>query len=313
MSIPLQLSGPPDEQRAALCPLTETPFSLLGATTGGVWTSADVAAAQVSPALARQLVRTGEWQRLHRWTYARGGLEPDARMSAWAAVLAVGAATGASRPLRALATGRTAARVLGLPLIGCKDSQDVLVAASRQVRGHPGIRVVHRSPPFSVLFSDGLPLAAPPLVALDVVPLLGDRALVCLLDAMLHHELLDVTELPATGRWSLRLRTVAALADGRAESPLETLGRLAARDVLPDLEPQVPVRGKRLDLACRRLAVALEGDGAGTHSGPVSLLADRRREEGLGGWRFLRYGWDDVWPSPVPLQRRLRAFLAALS
>lgn len=293
----------------------ETPFSALGARTGGVWTSADAIAAGVTPGQLRWLVGTGEWREVHRWTYVRGGASTDARQSAWAAVLAVGAPRAPGGPLRAIATGRTAARLWGLPLLSCPDGDDVAVAVTRQVRSRPGIRVIRRSGPLPVTFSGGLALASPVLVALDLVPVLSEVALVCALDALLHRARLRRADLAVRGRDSARLRDAAALADGRAESPLETLGRLAVHAVLPDVETQVPVLGgaRRLDLACRRLRLALEGDGAGTHSGPVSLLADRRREEQVRGWRFFRYGWDDVWPSPVPLQRRLRAYLADCS
>ncbi len=305
----------PDLLRRAWLDAPETPFSRLGARTGGVWTSADAAAADVTPGLIRWLVGTGEWRSVHRWTFVRGGSVPDERQRAWAALLAVGAPQVLGGPLRAIGTGRTAARIWDLPLLACRDGDDVAVSAVRQVRTRPGIRVVQRSAPLSVTFSDALPLAAPALVALDLVPLLGDVALVCAIDALLHQERLRLTDLPQTGRNSARLRAAAAQADGRAESPLETLGRLAARELLPDVDPQLPVLGgaRRLDLACRRLRLAIEGDGAGTHAGAVSLLADRRREEQVRGWRFFRYGWDEVWPSPRPMQRRLRALLADLS
>ena len=87
----------------------------------------------------------------------------------------------------------------------------------------------------------------------------------CVLDAMLHQNLIRLSQLPVSGRHCRRLADAARRADGRAESPLETLGRLGARQVLPDLEPQVRVLGgaRRLDLGCRRLKVALEGSAAG--------------------------------------------------
>src|SRR5438067_2002104 len=98
-----------------------------------------------------------------------------------------------------------------------------------------------------------------------------------------------------------RLQAVADLADGRAESAMESRLRLLLMDAgLPRPESQVAIFDPdghfvaRVDLYFRNARLAVEYDGA-THRD--SLLADNRRQnELLGvGVALLRYCADDVY------------------
>ena len=92
-------------------------------------------------------------------------------------------------------------------------------------------------------------------------------------------------------RWVRTLRTVGPLADGRSESPGESVLRLRCLENHFDVRPQVIVtRGTdfiaRLDLANEALLSGVEYDGAEWHSTPEQREHDRRRR---------REARDDGW------------------
>jgi len=104
-----------------------------------------------------------------------------------------------------------------------------------------------------------------------------------------------------SGPGSLRARRVAAAADGRAESPLETVLRSILIEAgITGFEPQVVVRdggfSARLDLGHAELMIALEADSFAFHGTRTALARDCRRHVGLTirGWRLLRFSWEDV-------------------
>jgi hypothetical protein len=130
---------------------------------------------------------------------------------------------------------------------------------------------------------------------------------VCLLDDVLHRDVVTVQQLHALGeqrRWepgAPALRRALALADGRAESPAETLARLLLLPVLPGLVPQhrlLDARGwplARFDLGDPVLRLAVEADGR-THRGDRSAARDQRRDRRSDalGWRTERCTWWDL-------------------
>jgi len=100
------------------------------------------------------------------------------------------------------------------------------------------------------------------------------------------------------GRGPLRgiraARELVALADGRAESPMESRSRLRCLDGgLPRPELQVEVRSGdrcyRIDLGWREQKVGLEYDSLAFHGGHASLRYDRERHNWLTaqGWTMI--------------------------
>lgn len=274
------------------------------------------------------LVARGEWQSPWRGVYADAGCDLDAVQRGHAAVLASGP--------RAVACGRLAARVYGLPLVDDDDPatgrqehllDEVAVpcdvpaltrtdatGARRELRRHR-----QRYGADEVTAADGVPVTTVLRTVVDCAGLLRADALVCLIDAALHRKLLTPDGLAAAvagRRWApgvVGLRRAVALADGRAESPLETLGRLLLLPYLPGLTPQHRLRNEhgrvlaRFDLAHELLRLALEGDGSAGHSGSRSAARDQRRDrrsERLG-WRTERYTWFEVRRQQDALVRRV--------
>lgn len=118
-----------------------------------------------------------------------------------------------------------------------------------------------------------------------------------------------------------RAREVLSFADGRAESPGETLTRWHLhRFGLPAPELQVVIEtagGRfRADLGWpeARLLVEFDGfvkySGGGARAAADVVFAEKRRQDALeeAGWRVLRVTWTDL-RGPAALARRVRAAL----
>lgn len=120
-----------------------------------------------------------------------------------------------------------------------------------------------------------------------------------------------------TGPGSRRARRVAAAADGRSESPLESVLRaLLIEAGIRGFEPQVVIRdgvfSARVDLGHRELLLALEADSFAFHGSRAALVRDCRRHTNLTirGWRVLRFSWEDVMFNPEWVVEAVRQAMA---
>ncbi|WP_020390207.1 DUF559 domain-containing protein [Kribbella catacumbae] len=107
------------------------------------------------------------------------------------------------------------------------------------------------------------------------------------------------------GPGSARARQVAAAADGRAESPLESVLRAVLLEAgIEGFVPQWVIQDEtfsaRIDLAHPTLRLALEADSFAHHGTRAALARDCRRHTQLTirGWRLLRFSWEDVMLEP---------------
>lgn len=280
-----------------------TDLSSLGAASLGIWTRAD-ALTLLTPGEIDTLVRTHVWQTPWRGVYTDGGCDLSAEQRALAACLASGGAgqpfpygppnpvTGKRRRrLRAVAAGRTAARVYRLPLIDDHDPatgaaehlfDDVAVHRHLSTLTSAG-RTLHRrqlrlTSGELVRRPGGLWVTSPVRTLVDCAGLLTHEALVCALDNALHREpdLLPKLVLAADRHRAVgapALRRGLAVVDGRAESAAETLARLILLPVLPGLRPQVRLFDHaarlvaRFDLGDEEIRLAVESDGQAGHAG----------------------------------------------
>jgi hypothetical protein len=166
----------------------------------------------------------------------------------------------------------------------------------------------------------GLWITTPLRTAVDCCAVLTPEAAVCLLDHCLRTELVSLEELVEQvaarrgTRGCRRLAEAVALADGRAESPAESLARLLLLPHLPGLVPQVRVwdRGgdviARLDLADRAVRLAVEADGKRGHAGAQMVAQDRARDR-----RIEAYGWWTERVTWFDLRRRQAATVARVT
>ena len=310
-------------------------LSSLGAQSAGTWTRAE-ALAVLSPGALRALLRDGSWQVVLPGVYADGGCALAPEQRGWAALLACGAAPGQrTAHWVAVAAGRTAARVWGVPLIDDDDpatgahqtdTDDVLVRRTGTARAlslPDGRRVLRRrqrlSPADVVRRPSGLLVTSPQRTLIDLAGILSPEALVCAFDDALHRGLVGVEDLMrGAERWTWMpgapaYRQAVGLADGRAESPAETLARLLLQPHLPGLEPQVEVRDAggrllaRLDLGDRRVRLAVEADGRRGHAGERMVARDRRRDRltESQGWWTERVTWWELRCRPADTRSRI--------
>lgn len=275
----------------------------LGAETAAVWNTAAAHLAGLSDDDIRGRRTAGEWQQLRKGTFADGGVEPDAFMRASSAVQA---ACTVRRV--AVAAGRTAARMWGIPLV---DDHDPATQRFEHVHddvaltfGETTARTLHSRQlqlgPDDVCLLRGIPALSLHRTLLDLPNVLRPDALVCALDHVLHNEWVSERELAelahsrAGCQGVVGFREALALADPLAESPHETLTRLLLKPVLPGLRSQVelfdhamrPVA--RLDLGDEALRLGVESDGSAYHRGRA---ADDRRRDYRTGWTIERCSW----------------------
>ncbi|WP_196250818.1 type IV toxin-antitoxin system AbiEi family antitoxin domain-containing protein [Cellulomonas sp. JZ18] len=273
-------------------------------------------------------VRAGRAVRVQRTVYdllpaltvgagpaADAGPDGRRRRAAWAALLAAGP--------DAVAVGTSALALLGVEGLPPTLPGEVALPGASHRRPRPGVVVRCFDAGMPVVRVGGARVASPPwAVAQAVCELPRDRA-VAVLDSALRGRLVvpdlgDVASVLRGRRGAAAARGWLRLADGRAQSPLETWARLQCRDAgLPPAEPQVAVRDARGRVVARgdlgwwrrdgRLLV-VEIDGRGPHREPDALYTDRERQNAIvatGGVDLLRFTARDVLAGVVaPTVRR---------
>lgn len=242
----------------------------------------------------RQLLVTGRWQRQTRGVYRTPVVPLDDRYDmarhqmAWTGLLAVpgGVATG----MAAVALHR----IQGLPQ---RIPAEVCLPGGTSQRGPKGIRVRRYRSGMSVLEIGGFPVADVTVAIAQALRDLDREHGVAVLDSALHlgrlhaGTLREVNDLLVGCPGVRKARSYLVLADGRADSPLETWARLVFTDAgLPPSTLQkefLDDRGRRIakgDLAWRRSDgswVSVEMDGQEVHSAPDAVFRDRHRQNDL--------------------------------
>jgi hypothetical protein len=176
-----------------------------------------------------------------------------------------------------------------------------------QLRSADGL-VVHRRDGAPLISVDGRYVTAPAWTAIEVARALRRPRALATLDAALRSGTCTRTDLwraaldQAGRRGIVAVRNLIALADGRAESPMESEARLVMVDgglPVPELQYEV-IDGngqvRRLDFAWPQGKVAVEYDSLDWHGNPDALRDDRRRTAALMdvGWTVISIVFDDV-------------------
>ncbi|MEI4274119.1 hypothetical protein TEK04_20535 [Klenkia sp. LSe6-5] len=222
----------------------------------------------------------------------------------------------------AVVCGRSAAVLWGVPLAGPDDEVEVsLPPACTSGRIH-GVRVRRRTlPPEDVVQRGDVQVTGLVRTGLDLANAAPRDDAVALIDRFLrsvpvpHQELLAAAEAD-TARGARRAEAAVRLADGLAQSPMETVVRLLLhRSRLPPPVAQFRVRHQgreiaRVDFAWPEHRVALEYDGR-WHGAPGQLARDRARLNRLtaAGWRVVFVTAGDL-RDPAGLLARVAAELA---
>ncbi|MBX7433011.1 hypothetical protein JDV09_12970 [Mycobacterium sp. Y57] len=168
--------------------------------------------------------------------------------------------------------------------------------------------VVHRRDGAPLIMVDGRRATTPAWTAVEGARSLRRPRALATLDAALRSGTCGLPDLWRAAveqqgrRGIVAVRDLLALADARAESPMESEARLVMLDgglAVPQLQYEI-VDGngdlRRLDFAWPEFRVAAEYDGVAWHSGADALLADRRRQNALMdvGWAVVPIVFEDV-------------------
>jgi len=281
------------------------------------------------PKEIRRLVRRNVWVRVRHGVYAEAGplRAADARLrhltTLQACLLVVADDT--------LASHDSAAVAHELPTWGL-DLSEVALTRPRGRSSRREAGVVHHLaevPPRHHARAAGIAATSLGRTALDVARLRGFEAGVVCADAALRAgatagELAEAAELMAEWPGGRESTAVAAVADGRCESPGETLARLIVRGCGLSVTPQVVVPGARarVDLMLDDAPVVVEFDGrlkyvdADGRPDPQALWDEKRREDRLRdlGYEVVRITWSGLFDAGrVETERRLRAAVARAS
>lgn len=118
-------------------------------------------------------------------------------------------------------------------------------------------------------------------------------------------------------RWVTTLRAIGPYADGRSESPGESVLRLRCIDCDVHVEPQVEVRRDgwvlgRIDVANEERLFGFEYNGTEWHSSEQQMEDDRRRGDDLAGegWLLRAFGTEDVFGRARACEATIRATAA---
>jgi very-short-patch-repair endonuclease len=218
-----------------------------------------------------------------------------------------------------LISGKSAAILRGLPTMAVprlpeltSPDDDWLGHRATNHLRHAGIAAVDRDRWF------GAPVTAVPRTLVDLARH-DRRSAIMAADAALREELTTKRELEAAlsrarGWPGVRqAREIAALADGDAESPLESIVRLALHDDgFPSPKLQRIVAGYRVDFLWPEYRLILEADGRVKYSDDAwsqrdPLWNEKRRETALrrAGFEVERILWSDVFDGWDVMRQRL--------
>ena len=293
----------------------------------GVFTAADVRRAAYDHAEVRQLCASGRWVRLRRGVYIAADDRPaEDDALARHAVECMAVLLHLGRPHTAV-SHTTAALLRGWPLPRDTGPTVRLTDPDRWRKGQGFVMSRAPLPPGDVVLRGPLRVTSPARTLVDCAREWPLEDAVVALDAALLAEHVTPEKLrqatATAAHWSGARRAVraVALADGRAESPLETRGRLRIIGAgLPTPELQVEIRvGGRLvavvDGWFDDAAVAVEFDGRVKYTDPWRdrspgqvLWEEKRREDALRALdvRVVRIADADVGPAWPATEQRLR-------
>ncbi len=298
---------------ASAWPLGDRPFTRSSAEEHGV-----------TPGLLRRLLADGLIRRVFQGVYVSTQTTDSLALRASALSLVL--------PEHAVITDRAAGWLHGMPVLqrGAHVSPPRIEVCQRidskvTRRGVDG----HRRDllPRDITNVHGVCVTTPLRTALDLGRMLWRYDALAALDAALSLGVQHERLLMEIGRFRgyrgvIQLRTLAPLADPRAESPGESALRLHWHDAglpSPDLQlwidddAGVPIY--RLDVPCEQVRFAAEYDGEEFHTEPTDVEHDQARRRWIEQhrhWTILAVGKDDVYGAKSDLPDRLRSgFLAA--
>ncbi|XCI62169.1 hypothetical protein MPNTM1_03320 [Mycolicibacterium parafortuitum] len=216
----------------------------------------------------------------------------------------------------------TAAAAYGFDTENTRDIH-ALNPQGHQLRNSDGLTVHRRDgAPLSVV--EGRPATTAAWTAVEVARSLRRPRALATLDAALRSRacdrrgLTEAADRHAGRRGIVAVRDLIPLADGLAESPMESEARLAMLDgglPTPVLQYVIVDRSRRtwrLDFAWPQYGVAVEYDGFDWHSDREQFTRDRQKRAALAelDWTMISIVADDVRTHPQDMVRRIEHEMA---
>ncbi|MDI1461776.1 type IV toxin-antitoxin system AbiEi family antitoxin domain-containing protein [Catellatospora sp. KI3] len=276
----------------------------------GLITAAQCRELRLSTGQVKWYLRHGLWRVISRGVYLvdadiKGDAPPGARAMVRAAVL-----TGGPHAVAVLESAAVIHGLHGLRLDGrLHVSLPGKLAVPRRLGDTSVVPHQLTLAEGEVMTVDGIAVTTPLRTVADLMLKVDRLAAVSVLDSALHQGLFTEDDFPRLHgaldgrRGAVRARTWVDLADGLAESPLETRSRLRCVDgkVPPDelqavIVDSVGVAIARVDLLWRSARLIGEADGGEVHERPEAVFRDRERQNALvnAGYRVIRFTWRDT-------------------
>jgi len=293
----------------------------------GVATAAELAAAGMSRAQLRGLIRRGAWIRLAHGVFAPAGLVA-AEATSPVGEHAVHAAAALAVNPGAVASHRSAALIHGLDMLGRRAERAETVtltrppgSTSRRV-GRAGIRLhIAALPDGHVVDHRGVPVTSVARTVADLARAAPFPAGVVVADAALRTRQMSKADLDLCitdcARWPgiQAARRAAGFADARSESALESISRVAFHEhglPPPDLQAWVGNEDEvigRADFLWRAYRTVGEADGAIKYADPARAMAQLERDARLraAGFEVVHFTWRDVTRSPGEVVAAVKA------
>jgi hypothetical protein len=290
----------------------------------GIVTTAQLRAAGVSGDQIGRMVRTGVLVPLRRGVYARAAVaaevagDPAREQALQVASVQVGAGRGD------VGSHHSAAIIHGLDQLGRRQPEVVAVTRppGSSQRSRSGVRLhIAALPGGHATVVCGVRVTSVARTVVDLARTSPFRSGVVVADSALRTKQTTKADLEAVieacVHWPglRRASQVVKFSDGKSESVLESISRVAFREQgIPAPELQAWVGGDhawigRADFLWRRYATIGEADGAVKYKSPALAIAQLRRDRELreAGFEVVHFTWDEIVRTPRQVAAALRA------
>lgn len=289
---------------------------------GWAVTSAELGRVGLSRRAIASLVDSGELISLERGVYMVAEVAGRLKQLPGGDVLIKAAAALCTAGPGAVVSHHTAAQLHGLDLLAASSQVTITRAPGQGSRsGKPGICVhAARLPASHVGSRLAIPVTTVARTVIDLARSLDFGGGVVVADSALHDRLTAKSELRRVlaelprSRGAQRAAHVIEFSDGRSESALESIARVAFRDCglpAPDLQVQIGADEfvARVDFCWPEFRTIVEVDGAMKYDDRSAAVRQLRRDTRLrrAGFEVEHFTWQEITETPGQVAETIRS------